>query len=327
MGTRRPFFGLAKACVLICVLLMLMVLPVPGHTEPMNEAITIWSDGVRLAGNLWKPDGLGKDERRPAILMVHGWGGEKAHLNQSYAPQFAELGYVVLTFDYRGWGESEGKLIRVGDRPAGVSPDTPDFSVAVREVRLVVDPLDQLEDIRAAHAYLIADKQVDPTLLAIWGSSLGGGLALQSAATLEGFTVLISQIGAVNPQASGTGTSTEIARLRSAVARGEAPPFPGKESAVPGLTGYLDRHRYARYNPFATADQLNAATLIIDAADEELFDTSKNGAALHARIKNRLVTRYHKLEGKHYDLYVGAGYERALKLEKAWLVDHLPVGE
>ena len=115
--------------------------------------------------------------------------------------------------------------------------------------------------------------------------------------------------------------------MRSAVARGDAPPFPGKESAVPGLTGYLDRHRYARYDPFATADQLNAATLIIDAADEELFDIRQNGAALHARIKDRLVTRYEKLPGKHYDIYRGEGYERALKLEKEWLAAHLPVGE
>ena len=32
-----------------------------------------------------------------------------------YARHFAALGYVALTFDYRGFGGSEGKLVRMGE--------------------------------------------------------------------------------------------------------------------------------------------------------------------------------------------------------------------
>ena len=48
--------------------------------------------------------------------MSHGWGGTKAGLRRN-AAIFAADGFVVLAFDYRGWGESDGKLVVVGDMP------------------------------------------------------------------------------------------------------------------------------------------------------------------------------------------------------------------
>lgn len=299
-----------------------------GYAKPQQQAITIWVDGVRLAGNLWKPSDLKKGEKRPAVLMVHGWGGLKSHLNQAYAPQFAEMGYIVLTFDYRGWGESDGKLIRVGDKPEDTSKE---FTVQVKEVRTIVDPLDQLEDIRAAHAYLVGESQVDGKRLAVWGSSLGGGLALQTAATLPGFKVFITQIGSVNPRADDSDSAeyplspVNMLRMRSAVSRGDLPPFPGPEGAIEGLNGFPDWPRYVRYDPFASADQLTAATLIIDAIDEELFDNAKNGAALYAKIKNDVEVHYESLPGKHYDIYRGKGYADAIAMEKRWLEKYLPI--
>lgn len=315
IGNKQPLY-------VLLLVLALASLPVSMLQAASGESITIWSDGVRLAGNLWKPADLKPDEQRPAILMVHGWGGTKAHLNQAYAPRFVAMGYIVLTFDYRGWGTSDGKLVRVGGKPPMV--DGP-FELEVEEVRTIVDPMDQLEDIENAYSYLIGDANVDPERLAIWGSSLGGGLALQTAATLPGFKVLISQIGAVNPQSESAFTNSDIQRLRSARARGEIPPFPGKEAALDGLGGYPDWSEYVRYDPFATRDSLNAATLIIDAANEELFDISENGAALYRSISDRLPARYETLPGKHYDVYQDEGYEAAVQMEMAWLKEHLPL--
>lgn len=284
-----------------------------------STPITIWSDGVRLAGDLWQPDGLAAGEKRPAVLLVHGWGGTKAHLNQAYAPRFADMGYVVLTFDYRGWGESDGKLLQSDSADSAAADAT--------EVRQIVDPIDQLEDIENAYYYLIGEPVVDAQRLAIWGSSLGGGLALQSAATLPGFKVLISQIGAVNPQAQQAMSADDIRQWRIARARGVAPPFPGKESAIEGLTGNPDWPEYVRYDPFAHAQALTAATLIIDAENEELFDIAENGAALYAVIKDRVPARYETLPGKHYDIYRDSGYQAAVKLQMAWLEQYLPVAQ
>ncbi|MCB1683820.1 MAG: alpha/beta fold hydrolase [Pseudomonadales bacterium] len=297
--------------------------------EPRNEPITIWSDGTRLAGNLWKPEGLAADEKRPAILLVHGWGGLRSHLNQAYAPQFAQLGYVVLTFDYRGWGDSDGKLVRTGARPQG---DLTEYVLRVQEIREIVDPLDQLEDIRAAYYYLLGDQNVDTGRLAIWGSSLGGGLALATAASLPGFKVLITQIGSVNPQAGLDSRNPQsplsadsLNRWRTARSRGEVPPFPGSDSAMEGLRGSPDWPEFVRYDPFPSRESLTAATLIIDAANEELFDIKRNGEALYLSIKDRVTTRYETLPGTHYDIYRGEGYQAALAMEMDWLREHLPV--
>lgn len=294
-----------------------------------SEPITIWSDGVRMAGDLWKPADLAANEKRPAVLLVHGWGGLKSHLNQAYAPQFADLGYVVLTFDYRGWGESDGKLLRTGAKPQG---DMDEYILRVKEVRTIVDPLDQLEDIRAAFYYLTSDMNVDPNRLAIWGSSLGGGLALASAATLPGFQVLMAQVGSVNPQAGFESddpnnplSASAIDQWRAARSRGDVAPFPGAETAAAGLNGYPDWPEFVRYDPFAVRDKLTAATLIVDAADEELFDIKQNGAALYESIKDRVTARYETIPGKHYDVYRGEGYAAALAWEIAWLQEHLPL--
>ena len=35
----------------------------------------------------------------------------RSHLNQAYAPEFAKAGYVVLSFDYRGWGDSDSRMV------------------------------------------------------------------------------------------------------------------------------------------------------------------------------------------------------------------------
>lgn len=317
-----------KTRMSVVLLISLITAALTTTAAPGRESITIWSDGVRLAGDLWKPEGLEPNETRPALLMVHGWGGLKSHLNQAYAPRFAALGYIVLTFDYRGWGESDGKLVRVGDKPKDTNVE---FNLKVREVRTIVDPLDQLEDIRAAHAYLVGEPQVNGDRLAVWGSSLGGGLALQTAATLSGFKVLMTQVGSVNPRADANEasenplSSANILRLRSAVSRGDTAPFPGPDTAIPGLRGFPNWHRFVRYDPFATADQLTAATLIIDAADEELMDITQNGAALYEKIKKQVEARYEVQPGKHYDVYRGKGYATAIAMQIEWLQKYLPV--
>ena len=73
-----------------------------------SRHVDIWSDGTRLTGDLWSPKGLQSGDKLPAVILCHGWGGVRSHFNQAYAPEFATAGYVVLTFNYRGWGTSFG---------------------------------------------------------------------------------------------------------------------------------------------------------------------------------------------------------------------------
>ena len=79
-------------------------------SEIESRHVDIWSDGTRLSGDLWYPKGLNSTDKLPAIILCHGWGGVRSHLNQYYAPEFAKAAYVVLAFDYRGWADSDSRL-------------------------------------------------------------------------------------------------------------------------------------------------------------------------------------------------------------------------
>lgn len=107
--------------------------------ESESRHVDIWSDGTRLSGDLWYPKGLKEGDNRPAVILCHGWGGVRSHMNYSYAPLFAKAGYVVLTFDYRGWADSDSRLVVKGKLPV---PDK-DGMVTVRAqaIRELVDPL------------------------------------------------------------------------------------------------------------------------------------------------------------------------------------------
>lgn len=284
---------------------------------PTNRPVSIWSEGIRLAGNLWLPAGHEAGERVPGLLLVHGWGGVKAHLNAAYAPQFSALGMAVLTFDYRGWGDSEGARVRSRDGK-------------ITEVRELTDPRAFLEDIRNALAYLMGEPSVEADRLAIWGTSLGGGLAVHTAAEFPQIKTVIVQIGSVNTLAGVEGlpddsplSQASVLKRRIGIARGDLPPFPGDESKLPGLRGAMDWGEYWRYDPFSQGKRIVVPTLIIDARDEELFDIAKNGAALYEALKDKTTARYERLPGKHYDLYQGPSYTEAMKLETAWFTEFL----
>ena len=118
----------------------------------------------------------------PTILLAHGWGGTKDHLNRAYAPKFAAAGFIVMTFDYRGWGESDSRLVIYDDmpKPSMWSNKVKVEAIAIREL---VDPLDQYEDIQSCLYFLEGDPRVDTTRIGIWGSSFGGGHAVMVGAT------------------------------------------------------------------------------------------------------------------------------------------------
>lgn len=314
--------SIARLVLLLVFAALLLQSAMAQSSEVENESVTIMSDGTRLAGNLWHPKSASNQDKLPAVLLVHGWGGTKAHLNGTYAPLFAKQGYMVLAFDYRGWGESEGKYVRIGTLPEGRS-DSGTVAIEVKEIREIVDPIDQLLDIRNALAFLLGDTRVDVNRIAIWGTSLGGGLALQIAGEVPTIKVLVSQVGAVNsaanmnsPQMTQGAWRTQVDRVRS-----ETPAFP--ESAIPGLRGNPDFFKFLRYDPFSFHDQVNAATLIIDAANEELFDISMNGKALHEALNGRIPVKYVALPVKHYGVYSGSGYNEATELTLAWFKEHL----
>ncbi|MCU1760897.1 alpha/beta hydrolase [Pseudomonas sp. 14P_8.1_Bac3] len=78
----------------------------------MQTPVSIPSDGLQLAGVLHVPDGV--KEPRPAVVVMHGFGGNKdGETHVVEALLYEKLGYVVLRFDMRGCGESGGQPGRI----------------------------------------------------------------------------------------------------------------------------------------------------------------------------------------------------------------------
>ncbi len=283
----------------------------------MQRPVTIWSEGTRLSADLWLPDGTGPDERLPAILLCHGWGGLKEHLNATYAKWFSRGGFAVLAFDYGGWGESDAKLVPAGDAS---EPDAAgNVTVRARAVREIVDPFDQIRDITNCLDYLESDPNVDPERIGLWGTSYGGGHVVYMAAHDPRVKVIVAQASAQTPAL----IASELARSRAvARARGEIGPSPPAEDAVPGLGGVHDLAKMRLYRPIATAEQVDVPLLVIDAEEEELFDRMQNGHAVYDIVRTGAPARYETFPCKHYAIY-DEFYRPASNLARDWFIEHL----
>ncbi|WP_040640597.1 alpha/beta hydrolase [Zestomonas thermotolerans] len=150
-----------------------------------SERTGFYSQGVWCAATLHWPASPCQGER-PAILMVHGWGGIQNALTVPFYEEFTRAGFVVMTFDYRGWGESAG---------------LPRQTISARQ---------RLRDADAALAFLKSQPGVDPLKVVIWGSSFGGGHAVELAADHPELAGVIAQV----PMLDGIATVRAVPPLR-----------------------------------------------------------------------------------------------------------------
>src|SRR5436190_127653 len=72
---------------------------------------SVISEGVRLHAELFSLKSLA-GKPLPTIIQAHGWGGTAANFRYD-ALALANAGYLVIDFDYRGWGQSAGRLVLV----------------------------------------------------------------------------------------------------------------------------------------------------------------------------------------------------------------------
>ena len=137
----------------------------------MEEHVRFDSGGLSLAGILTIPDGLTANDRRPAILVLHGFGSNKNSGGCIWcAKTFSEWGYVTLRFDMRGCGESEGE---------------PGHILC----------LDQVEDTSAGVTFLAGRKEADADKIAAIGSSFGAAVAIYTAGVDDRLAAAISSGG------------------------------------------------------------------------------------------------------------------------------------
>jgi len=134
------------------------------------ELVHFYSDGCRLAGYVYKPKDLTEDDKRPGIVLVDGYVSIKEIFQANYAEAFAKEGYVCVTFDYRGFGESDG-----------------------RRGREFWD--EHVEDVRNAITYLQFHTGVDRDRIGLWGTSYGGAVMPYVLAIDERAKACVAQAG------------------------------------------------------------------------------------------------------------------------------------
>jgi dipeptidyl aminopeptidase/acylaminoacyl peptidase len=136
----------------------------------MRQPVSFYSEGVKLDGDLFLPDELEPGETRAGIVLCHGYSGIRQAILPDYAKLFAEAGYVALSFDYRGFGGSEGPKWRIM-------------------------ALEQIDDIRNAITWLEAQPEVDADRIGVWGTSNGGAHAPYVAGVDERVKAAVGQVG------------------------------------------------------------------------------------------------------------------------------------
>ena len=303
----------------------------PLETSPQRREVDIWSEGTRLSATLWTPGNMAKGERVPAILVILGWGGVRLHADTCIAPQFADQGFAALTFDFRGWGDSDSRLVCREKQPA---PDKDGYvDVRAQSIRQSVDPFAMLADSQNALHWLMGEPMVDTNRIGLWGTSMGGGFALQLAARDRRIKACVSQVawygGGIDKQTTPEGIPmVDIGRqVATAIARGDLPPIPqpGDLPETPGLTGIPHLGKLFFNRPIDEAHSLTQPSLIISAENEELFASVDNADVVHAKLQDQgTATELIQIPGSHYDAYKRKdSYEQSMTAAIRWFDKYL----
>ena len=114
-----------------------------------GSKVTYFSEGHVVAATLFVPETLDATRRYPGVVLCQGFGGIRDTPNfNGIAAALNEAGYIALSFDNRGWGESGGQRGRLA-------------------------PLEQVDDIRNSVTYLETLEYLDVDRIGLLGVSYG----------------------------------------------------------------------------------------------------------------------------------------------------------
>lgn len=293
---------------------------------------TFKSQGLKCAGWYYVPKDLKPDEKRPAIVMAHGYSAVKEMYLDKFAEKFSEAGFVVLVFDYRYFGESEG------------------------EPRGQLFYYEQHQDYRNAITWVSLQKEVDPQRIGIWGTSLSGGHVLHLGAFDKRVKAVVAQVPGTNtwetffqdmkPEALA-GRSAWLAQNRmEEYTKGTVNYFPvvapeGQPCVLPQKESYdwfteTAKLRAPNWKNQVTVESLEINTeyaptvyihlisptplLMIIASNDTVVPTElQKEASERAREPKKLIV----VKGGHFDAYQGPGFVEFSTAAVEWFKQYL----
>ncbi len=293
----------------------------------MKKAINFYSEGVRLVGDVFYPDGLKPPGKRAGIVLCHGYTGVKDLYLPDNARVLNEAGYVVLTFDYKGWGDSEGPRSRLA-------------------------PYSRVADVQAALTFLGSLPEVDATRLGIYGTSYGGATVVWTAAIDPRVKCVVSVVGIGN----GTRWMRSVRRPdefhdllsradqdrarqavegKSELVKREEILLPDRQSAELAAAARRNNpaavstipleyiHETLQFNPEWVVDRIAPRPVLFITTDDDRLVPPEESIALHARAgePKRLVI----LKGYgHYEVYLEPAFSEVMRETTAWFRRYLP---
>lgn len=280
------------------------------------EKFEIYSEKKKLHGRKY----LANVEKRKkkTILMCHGFAGIQDLFFPSYAEKFVEEGFDVITFDYNGFGESEGTTEIV--------------------------PNHQIQDILNIILYIKRDETLQENKLFLWGTSLGGLYVLKVATLSKEIAGIYAQITFANGLRNNTlgldeeGVQKYINQIENIkykeIKDNKVLLLPLKrllsdEQSKAFLEDYKDifPELMATKLSLSTIKQINELCIDNDLAtiqvpvllgkamqDKVNSPMEMNFIYEHLQSDKKLL----ELDCGHYEIYVGEAFEKAIQEQISW---------
>jgi len=293
----------------------------------MKRAVNFYSEGVRLVGDVYYPLDIQPGEKRAGIVLCHGYTGVKDLYLPDNARVLTEAGYMVMTFDYKGWGDSEGPRSRLA-------------------------PYSRVADVQAALSFLSTLPEVDTERLGIYGTSYGGATVVWVGAIDPRVRCIVSVVGIGHgsrwmrsvrrpdewydllERSREDRTKRALSGQSEFVDRSDIL-LPDRQSAE--LAAAARRHNPAAVNtipleyvddtlgfhPEWVVDKIAPRPILFITTDNDRLVPPEESSHLYARAgePKKLVV----LQGYgHYEVYAEPAFRQVMQATLAWYQEHLP---
>lgn len=278
------------------------------------------SDGIALT--LRSPAG---SKKKPVIILCHGFCGIREILLPDFAEAFTRAGFSTITFDYRGFGDSDGE-----------------------RGRLV--PAMQIDDIISVVNWARKQPTLDAQRIGLWGTSFGGCHVFGAAVRDPEIKCIVSQLAFADGEEIVTGKMNEAEKaafLLTLDKMAEKQKNTGKEMFV-GVNRvlsdvesksffeenrtqhpkmdikipFLTVRETLRYKPALNASQVTCPTLIV-IAGQDTVNSPAQGRALFDSVGAKEKRLHEENSARHYDIYAGEHFKQVICVQTEWFKTHL----